>query len=76
MIRYTKHGNRIFTDNEQECLDCDGAGIVKNHVCKGCNGHGVVFVEIPNSHTSPVIIHTYAPTVEQLRAMQVLGGIA
>jgi DnaJ-class molecular chaperone len=58
---------------EQECIHCDGAGIVNNRLCKTCNGHGVVFCM--NDHNCFRVME-YAPTKEQLAAMETLGGVA
>ena len=54
---------------EQDCIHCGGAGIVNNRICKTCNGHGIVFCN--GFH-----VVKYAPTQEQLAAMEKLGGVA
>lgn len=75
------NGNRIVCTKqsasakgqEQECIHCDGAGIVNNRLCKTCNGHGVVFCM---NDRNGFRVSQYAPTKEQLAAMETLGGVA
>ena len=72
-IKLNKDGTRALKNQEQDCIPCSGAGILHNRICKHCNGHGVI-----NVYNDGEFLHVseYAPTKEQLRAMDTLGGVA
>ena len=68
MDRKTCYDGSILQDNEEVCSWCDGCGIVKNRVCKVCNGHGVlVHDKITNK------FHAYTETTDILKAQHILG---
>jgi DnaJ-class molecular chaperone len=73
VCKTNQNGNVAITrkpvNEDQDCLDCDGCGLLKGRVCKSCNGHGIIAFDGFRKHV-------YYPTPEQLHAMEVLGGIA
>jgi hypothetical protein len=66
-----KQPTKRETEHEEECLHCDGCGMVTGRVCKSCNGHGVIVFD---GYTNKA--HSYSLTEEQLAAMKTLGGVA
>jgi DnaJ-class molecular chaperone len=71
MRRKTCYDGNILQHDEEVCSWCDGCGIVKNQVCKVCNGHGIL---VGDKITGQ--LHTYAPTQVHLKAMKTLGNVS
>lgn len=66
-IKCTPSKKSSFVGEEQVCLHCDGAGLYRGKLCKGCNGHGVVYVNTNGS--TP-----FAPTPEALSVREIVGA--
>lgn len=61
----TFDGQKIVrqSSKEIECEQCEGCGLVNNHVCKSCNGHGCIVL-----NPDGVSTHRYSKTLEQALA--------
>lgn len=61
----------LLQKDEMICLQCDGDGMLNGHVCKSCNGHGIVVaVEDRPNHLR---VTPYSPTPKMAEAIERLG---